>query len=217
MRAMGGSPAEQSRATRKGLPAETTKKSDPEAGGVIERGSISDISPLPPDESRLPIELRDLGSATVVSKSKYENTSKLKNGSFYVAHVVESLRIKVIAADTIEVEREQKRFDKNDNPIGSPMRGTMTFELGKSRPIRGNQLVWKFEGSTLFYQVILVEGGFRTVIPLYKQNDTIKCVVMSGFSRENGTGPVKTIGADGSVIEILKSKKISSTCDVVKA
>ncbi len=151
----------------------------------------------------------------VSTKTSYENAVRLKNGSVFVAHVTETLKIKVLSNNSIEVEREQKRFDKNDNPIGSPIAGGLTFELGKEKKnARGNEVVWKFEGSTLFYQVSLVEGAFRTVIPIYRQGDTIKCLVMSGFAREDGTSPVRTIGADGSIVEILSSKKLSSGCDV---
>jgi hypothetical protein len=162
------------------------------------------------------LKLRDLGTATITSKSKFENTVKLKNGSLFIAHVTESLKIKVVADEAIEVEREQRRYDKNENLIGTPIKGTTTIELGKERSVRGFDVVWKFEGSTLFYQLTLVEGGFRTVIPLFKKDGDLKCIVMSGFSREDGTGPVKTIGSDGSVVEILSSRKISSSCDVVK-
>ncbi|RZN32051.1 hypothetical protein [Bradyrhizobium sp. Leo121] len=133
----------------------------------------------------------------------------------FVAHVTEALKIKVLSNDSIEVEREQKRFDKNDNPIGSPSAGSLTFELAEEKKnARGGEVVWKFEGSTLFYQVSLVQGAFRTVIPIYRQGDALKCLVMSGFARENGTSPVRTIGADGSVVEILSSKKLNSSCDV---
>jgi hypothetical protein len=223
MNTMGGGgapPVERPVPTRK-PPQETSqkevaKRSNSETVVAAVRGSISDISPLPPDESRQPIELRDLESVLVTSKSKYENTVKLRNGSLFVVHIVESLKIKVVSDDAIEVEREQRRYDKDDNLIDAPIKGTTTIELGKERSVRGFDVVWKFEGSTLFYQMTLVEGGYRTVIPLFKQNDNMKCVVMTGFSREGGTGPVKTIGSDGSIVEILSSKKISGNCDVGK-
>ncbi|MBR0695623.1 hypothetical protein [Bradyrhizobium lablabi] len=214
-------PAERTVPTKRKPPQEipqkeVAKRSNSEAEIAAARGSISDISPLAPDESRQPIELRDLGDAIVTSKSKYENTVKLKNGSLFIARVTEALKIKVVADDAIEVEREQRRYDENENLISAPIKGTTTIELGKERKFRDFDLVWKFEGSTLFYQLALVQGGYRTVIPLFRQNEALKCVVMSGFSREDGAGPVKTIGGDGSVVEILSSKKISSSCEVAK-
>jgi hypothetical protein len=217
----GGSTADRQDSTKERNPRdiskkEPTRKSAPVKETSAARGSVSDISPLQPDESRQPIALQDLAKATITSNSKYENTVKLKNGTLVVAHVTESLKINVVSDDAIEVEREHRRYDENDNLIGRPVKGTTNFELGKEKTVRGYDVVWKFEGSTLFYQMALVEGGYRTVIPLFKQNEDIKCVVMSGFSREEGTNPIKTIGADGSEVEILRSRKISSRCEVVK-
>jgi len=198
-----------------GVKKEATRKPNFEAEGPSVRGPISDISPLPINEDRQPIELQELGAAAIVSKSTYENKVKLKDGSLFVAYVAESLKIKILSPDMIEVEREFSRSDKNKRPIGQPTKSARAFRLGEEKSVAGYDMVWKFEGSTLFYQVALVEGGFRKLMPLFRQNDTIKCVAMSGYSRENGTGPVKIIGADGSIVEILSSKSILSSCDVI--
>ena len=208
--------AERPPASKRARAEDKTKRAKPIAVNTVTRGAISDIAPLPQDENRVPIELRDLEVLNVSAKTSHENTVKLRDGSIYVAHVTDRLKIKVVSNDSIEVEREQKHFDKNDNPIGSPVAGTLIFKLGKEESVRGNEVVWKFEGSTLFYQVSLAEGAFRTVVPIYRQGDTIKCVVMSGFARENGTSPVRTIGAAGSIVEVMSSRRLSSSCDVSK-
>jgi hypothetical protein len=215
MNAIGGSATVERPATSKrGSGDDNSKKSKSNAEDRATRGVISDIARLPADEARLPVDIRDLENATISTKTSYENTVKLRDRSLFVAHGTESLNIKILSKDTIEVAREQRRFDQNDKPIGSPQAGSLIYELGKEKSVRGTDVVWRFEDSTLFNQASLIEGAFRFVIPLYKKDDSIKCVVMSGFARENGTGPIRTVGADGSVVEILSSRKISSSCDV---
>jgi hypothetical protein len=214
MNAIGGSATVERPATSKRGSGDDNSKRSKSTEDRATRGVISDIARLPADEARLPVDIRDLENATVSAKTSYENTVKLRDRSLFVAHVTESLNIKILSKDTIEVAREQRRFDQNDKPIRSPEAGSLTYELGKEKSARGNNVVWRFEDSTLFNQVSLIEGAFRFVIPLYKKDDSIKCVVMSGFARENGTGPIRTVGADGSVVEILSSRKISSSCDV---
>jgi hypothetical protein len=204
------SPAKKSSAGKNGARSKSALRS------VATRGVVSDVAPLPSDESRMSVDLKDVEGAIISTKTSYENTFQTTDGRVFVSHVTDALDIRIISTDTIEVHRDNQVFDENDKPRGPTQSGSRTFQLGKEQSVRGNDVVWKFEDSTLLSMASLVEGGFRAVVPVFKQNNVLKCVVMSGFAREDGRGPIKTTGATGALIEILSSRKIASSCEVKK-
>lgn len=213
MQAMGHAPPVGDRVPpRKGATGKASSR--PALENVARRGVISDIAPLPADESRVAIGLAEIEGMTISTKSLHENSIQPPGGGVIASRVSQTFNIKIISKETIEVQRESQVLDENDKPRGPALGGSRMFKLGKEEAVQGGEAVWRFEDSALFSIASLSEGGYRIVLPIFMQDNLLKCIALSGYAREDGRGAVRIVGAKGVLVEVLSSRKISSSCEV---
>jgi hypothetical protein len=164
------------------------------------------------------VTLTDLEGSTIDVSTVHLNKF-IREGMPREAEMHMSGHVTIAAGGTLTMEFQTSATGPMRTRVGATRSGTFTIGKPAKGP-QGNDIVWVFANGELKRLAVHHQGGAGgsvLTIGFRRAPDGLRCSVSLHMARENGVGSIdKDAAVDGTPIQILDYKQVSSSCHVEK-